>query len=59
MTILIFLEFQKRLSELESCVNPGDNVIENRLKKDIENLKREKKVLLEDIEVFISIILES
>jgi len=26
-------------------------VIENRLKKDIDNLKKEKKILLEDVEV--------
>ena len=32
-------------------MSPGNNVIENRLKKDIENLKREKKVLLEEVEV--------
>ena len=32
-------------------MSADDNVIENRLKKDIDNLKREKKVLLGDIEV--------
>jgi hypothetical protein len=34
-------------------MSPGDksNAVENRLKKDIDNLKREKKILLEDTEV--------
>ena len=32
-------------------MNSDGNVIENRLKKDIDNLKREKQVLLGDIQV--------
>ncbi|KAL3884693.1 hypothetical protein ACJMK2_024805 [Sinanodonta woodiana] len=45
-------EQKRRIQELEECMRPGDkvNVIENRLKKDIDNLKREKQILLEDLE---------
>ncbi|KAH3868136.1 hypothetical protein DPMN_031276 [Dreissena polymorpha] len=45
-------EGMRRITDLESCLSPGEktNAIENRLKKDIENLKREKKILLEDVE---------
>ena len=32
-------------------MNSDGNVIENRLKKDIDSLKREKQVLLSDIQV--------
>ena len=32
-------------------MSTDSNVIENRLKKDIDNLKREKQVLLGDIQV--------
>ena len=39
-------------------MSPGEksNAIENRLKKDIDNLKREKKILLEDTEVGVKIL---
>ncbi|XP_053387096.1 trichohyalin-like isoform X2 [Mercenaria mercenaria] len=49
---LLTQEQKKRIADLESCMSPGEksNAIENRLKKDIDNLKREKKVLLEDTE---------
>ncbi|KAH3868059.1 hypothetical protein DPMN_031195 [Dreissena polymorpha] len=49
---LLTQEQKRRITDLESCLSPGEktNAIENRLKKDIENLKREKKILLEDVE---------
>ena len=34
------------------------NAVENRLKKDIDNLKREKKILLEDCEVIMRCMLK-
>ncbi|WAR30209.1 CE152-like protein [Mya arenaria] len=49
---LLTQEHKRRIADLESCINPGDkmNAIENRLKKDVENLKKEKRILLEDCE---------
>ncbi|XP_060584200.1 golgin subfamily A member 4-like isoform X2 [Ruditapes philippinarum] len=49
---LLTQEQKRRIADLESCMSPGDksNAVENRLKKDVENLKREKKILLEDTE---------
>ena len=49
----MILWFQSKLQEWEELVRSDDKVsaVEARLQKDIRNLKREKEVLTEDVEV--------
>lgn len=49
---------QGKVQEWEDLLRTGDrsNVIETRLKKEVENLRREKEILNEDIDVSVLIV---